>query len=288
MDAPGRRLTSQSTSLGDAPPGGQGTALRLTGVAVWRWHASSRTRVRILDAIDWSVLAGERWALLGPNGAGKTTLLTVAGAVEFPSRGTVEILGRTLGHTDVFRLREQIGFVDARAGRRFAPLLTVWQVVLTGATQTIGYFEDRLGTADRERAGALLALFGLEHLAERRFADCSHGERTRCLIARALVPRPRLLLLDEPGSGLDLAGRETLLGALDRLVTDDPALALVTTTHHLEELPASTTHALLLRDGTVVASGPTPRTLAEEALSACFGLALTVTRANGRWQAAAR
>ncbi len=209
--------------------------------------------------------------------------------MEFPSRGTVEILGRTLGHTDVFRLREQIGFVDARAGRRFAPLLTVWQVVLTGATQTIGYFEDRLGAADRERAGALLALFGLEHLAERRFADCSHGERTRCLIARALVPRPRLLLLDEPGLGArPRPGARHCWRALDRLVADDPGLALVVTTHHLEELPASTTHALLLRDGAVVASGPTPGTLTDEELSACFGLALTVTRANGRWHAAAR
>ena len=254
---------------------------------MWRWHATSGTRVQILDGIDWTVRPGERWALLGPNGAGKTTLLTVAGAVDFPSAGRAEILGRTLGRTDVFRLREQIGFVDARAGRRFAPLLTVEEIVRTGATQTIGYFEERLTAADRARTRELVSLLGLEQLAGRRFADCSHGERTRTLIARALVPGPRLLLLDEPGSGLDLGGREILLGALDRLATEDTALALVTTTHHLEELPTQTTHALLLRDGRAVASGPVSETLTPPLLSDCFGLALNVGRAGGRWHAAA-
>ena len=281
-------MTSQSTSLGDAPDAGQGIALALAGVAVWRWHAASGTRVPILEAIDWDVRAGERWALLGPNGAGKTTLLTVAGAIEFPSHGTVSILGRMLGRTDVFRLREEIGFVDARAGRRFAPLLTVEQVVHTGATQTIGYFAERLSPYDRDRAGHLLDLFGLARIVQRRFADCSHGERTRCLIARALVPRPRLLLLDEPGSGLDLQGRETLLAALDRLVADDPGLALVVTTHHLEELPASTSHALLLRSGEAVAAGPVGETLTAATLTACFGIDVVLRQESGRWRAFAR
>jgi iron complex transport system ATP-binding protein len=281
------RLTSQSISLGEGTGTGQAPALRVAGVSVWRWNATAGARVPILDGIDWEVLPGERWALLGPNGAGKTTLLTVAGAVEFPSRGTVQVLGRTLGTTDVFALREEIGFVDARAGRRFAPLLTVEQVVRTGATQTIGYFADRLGETERRRASGLLDVFGLEPIAGRRFADCSHGERARALVARALVPRPRLLLLDEPGSGLDLPGRETLLAALDRLVAEDGRLALVVTTHHLEELPASTTHALLLRAGAVVSRGPVTETLTEDALAACFGLPVTVGRAAGRWHATA-
>src|SRR5919204_2160340 len=115
-------------------------AFELEGVAVWRWDERVGVRRPILDAIDWRVERGERWALLGPNGAGKTTLLTVVGAVEFPSAGSVRILGEQLGRTDVFRLRERIGFVDARLGRRFAPGLTVEQVVHTGATGTIGLF----------------------------------------------------------------------------------------------------------------------------------------------------
>jgi len=256
-------------------------------VQVWRWHAASGTRKALLDGIGWEVGFGERWALLGPNGAGKTTLLTLTGAVEFASRGTVEILGETMGRTDVARLRESIGFVDARVGHRFAPLLTVRQVIRTGATATIGYFEERLSELDLDRADGLLGTFGLGPLGERRFGDCSQGERKRALIARALVARPRLLLLDEPGAGLDLPGRETLLGSLDRLARDQPQLAVVMTTHHLEELPASTTHALLLRDGRQVVAGPVAETLAEEPLSECLGIPVTVSRQDGRWAATA-
>lgn len=279
-------MTSQSISVGGVPGAGQGAvALRLTDVDVWRWQAASGTRKALLQGICWDVRAGEHWALLGPNGAGKTTLLTLAGAVDFPSRGTVEILGETMGRTDVSRLRESIGLVDARAGARFAPMLSVRQVVRTGATATIGYFEERLTGLDVGRADALVGLFRLGALAERRFADCSHGERKRALIARALVARPRLLLLDEPGDGLDLPGREILLTALSRLAVDDPALAVVVTTHHLEELPASTTHVLLLREGRVAACGPAEQVLRPETVSACFGLPVDVARVDGRWTA---
>jgi len=278
-------LTSQSTSLAGDATAGQAAALRLTDVRVWRWHAASATRRPLLDGISWEVGYGERWALLGPNGAGKTTLLTLAGAVDFPSEGTVEILGKRMGRTDVPRLRESIGFVDARIGPRFAPKLSVRQVIRTGATATIGYFEERLSGLDVDRADDLLGAFGLSALGERRFADCSQGERKRALIARALVARPRLLLLDEPGAGLDLPGREVLLASLDRVARDEAALALVLTTHHLEELPSSTSHALLLRGGTVVAAGPVEETLTDGPLGDCFGMSLTVTRAGGRFSA---
>ena len=265
-------------------------AFALTEIAVWRWDADNGVRRPILNGIDWQARTGELWALLGPNGAGKTTLLTVLGAVEFPSSGTVDILGERLGRTDVFRLREQIGFVDSRLGRRFAPELTVADVVRTGAigtTGTIGLFEERLTAEDRDRASAQLATMGIEHLADRRFGVCSHGERTRALIARALVPRPRLLLLDEPGAGLDLGGRETLLAALGHVVADELALTVVLTTHHLEELPPVTTHALLLRDGHIVSAGTADATLTAESLGACFGLDVQVARSSGRWHATA-
>ena len=234
---------------------GDGTAFALSSVSLWRWDARAARRRPIIDDVTWVARTGERWALLGPNGAGKTTLLTLVAAVEFPSSGTVEVLGETLGHTDVFRLREQIGFVDARLGRRFAPALTVAQVVRTGATGTVGLFEERVTDDDRARAEALGATFGVTSIEAQRFADCSHGERTRTLIARALVSRPKLLLLDEPGAGLDLAGRETLLGALSRLAVEEPGLATVITTHHLEEVARRTRpHALLIGDGRAVAA----------------------------------
>jgi iron complex transport system ATP-binding protein len=262
-------------------------AFELCDVSLWRWDSRAGVRRPILDGVDWCAGTGEVWALLGPNGAGKTTLLTVLGAVEFPSTGAVELLGERLGRVDIFRLRERIGFVDARPGRRLAHGLTVEQVVHTGATGTIGLFEERLRPGDRDRARALLETMGVARLAERRFADCSHGERTRTLVARALVASPALLLLDEPASGLDLEGRERLLMAIGRVVHEEPDLTLVLTTHHLEELPPATTHALLLRDGRVVATGRADETLAAGPLSACFGLPVRAERTDGRWHATA-
>jgi len=281
-------LTSQSTSVeADSEPGQPPPAIRLTGVQVWRWHQASGTRKTLLDDVSWEVRAGEHWALLGPNGAGKTTLLTLAAAVDFPSRGPIELLGETMGRTDVARLRQAIGFVDARDADRFAPMLNVREVVRTGATGTIGYFEQRLAMLDVDRADTLIGTFGLRRVAERRFGDCSQGERKRALIARALMGRPRLLLLDEPGAGLDLPGRELLLTALARLAATDPVLAVVVTTHHLEELPASTTHALLLRDGLVLAAGSVEQTLTDASLTSCFGIPIRVTRTADRWGAIA-
>jgi iron complex transport system ATP-binding protein len=275
-------------SLGALRGNGQASvAARLDGVAVWRWHAATRTRQPILNDIDWRIASGEHWALLGPNGAGKTTLLTLVAAVEFPSRGSVEILGRRLGHTDVARLREAIGFVDARLGYRFAPFLTLEQVVLTGATGTIGYFRERLTAEARERARGLLDTLAVSRVAGRRFADCSHGEQKRALIARALAGRPRLLLLDEPGAGLDLPGRETLLAALERLAAEQPQLAVVIATQHLEELPTSTSHAFLLREGRMVAAGSVDEVLGDGPLSTCFGLPLRARRERGRWNVTA-
>jgi iron complex transport system ATP-binding protein len=282
------RLTSQSISVETDSEAGQApAAIRLTDVQVWRWHQASGTRKTLLDDVSWNVRAGEHWALLGPNGAGKTTLLALAAAVDFPSRGQVELLGQTMGRTDVARLRQEIGFVDVRDGERFAPMLTVREVVETGATSTIGYFRERLTLLDVERCEALLGTFGLGPLAERRFAACSQGERKRALIARALMGQPRLLLLDEPGAGLDLPGRELLLAALARLSNVDPTLTVVITTHHVEELPSSTSHAILLRDGSVLAAGPVAQTLTDTALSSCFGMPITVTQAGQRWSAIA-
>ena len=254
---------------------------------VWRWHAASGTRKPILDAISWEVGYGERWALLGPTGPARPR------SSRSPERSTSRAgaasrsSARRWGAPTSARLRESIGFVDPRAAGRFAPLLTVRQVIRTGATATIGYFEERLSGLDIDRADDLLGTFGLGGIGERRFGDCSDGERKRALIARALVSRPRLLLLDEPGAGLDLPGRETLLASFDRVARDQPDLAVVTTTHHLEELPASTSHALLLRDGRVVAAGPVAEVLANGPLSECLGLDVAVSRLDGRWWATA-
>ena len=242
----------------------------------------------LLDAVYWEVGAGEHWIVLGPNGAGKTTLLNMAAAVSQPSAGTVEVLGRRLGQADVRGLREHIGLVDARLARALRPSLNGREIVLTGAFGSIALQRSKLTDAHRERAAALLALIGADELADRRFEDCSQGERQRLLLARSLMPSPELLLLDEPTTGLDLPSRERLIQALVALARETPALPTVTVTHHLEEIAPIASHVLLLRDGRVLASGPIDEVLTGDGVSACFGVAVDVTSRAGRWSAHVR
>jgi iron complex transport system ATP-binding protein len=262
-------------------------ALDLAAVSLWRWDPEHQRERHLLQDVDWTVRPGEHWALLGANGAGKTTLMNVAGAVHHPSAGTADVLGRRLGSVDLRELRTLIGLVEARTGRAFRQRMTAEQVVLTGATASIALRRDRVGDDERTRARALLARFGIAERADRPYDACSQGERQRVLLARALMRRPALLLLDEPATGLDLPGREALLAAVATIAAEEPETATVTVTHHVEELPASTTHALLLRDGRVVAAGPAHETIASGPLSECFGTAVAVDRVGGRWLARA-
>src|SRR5947209_7645475 len=201
----------------------------------------------VLHALDLTISTGEHWALLGPNGAGKSTLLALAGAQRHPSRGEVDVLGYRIGRVDLRTLRERIGTVDVRL--RMPAELTVADYVLTGATQTVQPLPNRYDDGHRARVAQLLEEFGLGGLAGRGVAVCSQGERARARLARALVPRPALLLLDEPAAGLDLPGRADLLTALEQLPAHDRDLTSITVAHHLEELPATTTHFASLRDG---------------------------------------
>lgn len=239
----------------------------------------------LLSGIDWRVEPGEQWALLGPNGAGKSTLLTLAAATTHPTTGTVELLGERMGRTDVRRLRERIGEVDALLDRKLNETYNVATIVLTGATGTRIPLWERYDDEVKARADELLELFGCADMAERPLGICSQGERQRVLLARALMSAPHLVLLDEPAAALDLPAREALVAALEALAASDPELTTVLATHHLEELPRSTTHALLLRGGEVVASGPVEETLTSEALSRCFAIPIEITRRNGRWLA---
>ncbi|MFB8178908.1 ABC transporter ATP-binding protein [Streptomyces sp. NPDC055966] len=236
----------------------------------------------ILREVSLTVRSGEHWALLGANGAGKSTLLGLLGAVTHPSRGTVEVLGSRLGRVDLRELRAQVGHVNPR--HPLSSPLTVRDVVLTGVTNSIELLPRwRPSPEQEERAEALTATLGLAALRDARWPTLSQGQRGRTLIARALMPEPRLLLLDEPATGLDLPGREQLIEALEELRSARPRLATVLVTHHLEELPSGTTHAVLLRDGRVLASGPVDEVLTGDQIGKCFDLPLTLQRHDGRW-----
>ena len=238
----------------------------------------------LLDGVSVTIRTGEHWALLGPNGAGKSTLLRIMATHAYPTRGQVDVLGHRLGRVDVFALRPSIGHVSPH--HPVEPHRVVREVVLTGVTGTVQLVPRReSGAAELARAASVIELMGLAPLADTPWQVLSQGERARALIARALMAEPRLLLLDEPAAGLDVAGREQLLGSLDDARGQQPDLATVLVTHHLEELPASTTHALLLRAGRVLAAGPVGDVLTTELASACFGHPVAVNRRAGRWAA---
>ncbi|MBB6344167.1 ABC transporter ATP-binding protein [Nonomuraea muscovyensis] len=246
----------------------------------------------LLSGVDWRVEYGEHWAILGPNGAGKTTLLSLAAAVRHPSEGAVTVLGHRLGRVDLRTLRRHLGLVAASQRLIDEELMeeegaTAQTVVLTGHTGTSAPLWDRYGEAERERALRLLADLGCKDLADRPFRVCSQGERARIRVARALMADPAVLLLDEPFAGLDLPAREDLVAAVEGLASTRPVLTTITVTHHLEELPATTTHAMLLRDARVLAAGPVTDVLTPARLSECFGRPLHVDHLDGRWYARA-
>ena len=257
------------------------TVLQLDGVTFVRGGKT------ILGGIDLTVREGEHWALLGPNGAGKSTILTFCGALAHPTSGAVRVLGQQLGRVELQALRRSIGHVNPRH-----PLdspLSALEVVLTGITGTIELpMRWEPDAAASALAADLLDSLGLAARRDAVWPTLSQGERGRVLIARALVSEPRLLLLDEPSTGLDVAAREQLLETIDSLERSHPRIASVLVTHHLEELPETTTHALLIAHGLEVASGTATEVVTSENVSAAFEHRIDVTYDGERWAARAR
>ncbi|WP_353712194.1 ABC transporter ATP-binding protein [Arthrobacter sp. K5] len=242
----------------------------------------------LLSKVDWQVREGERWVILGPNGAGKTTLLQIAAARLHPTSGVAGILDESLGKVDVFELRPRIGLSSAALANQIPEYEKVLNVVVTAAYGVTGRWREGYEKDDERRAFALLNDWGMGPLLNRKFATLSEGERKRVQIARALMTDPELLLLDEPAAGLDLGGREDLVHRLSQLAMDEDAPAIVLVTHHLEEVPPGFTHAMLMRDGEVVAAGPVDDVLTSGNLSETFGLPLDVSVNAGRYTATAR
>ncbi len=239
----------------------------------------------ILRGISLVVDSADRWVVLGPNGAGKTSLMTIASARAHPTSGSARILGEKLGDVDTQELRIRVGLSSAALADRLPPEETVRNVVMTAAHGITGRWREEYEQLDEDRADALLAAFGMEAFTSRQFWTLSEGERKRVQIARALMPDPELLLLDEPAAGLDLGGREELLGALTELAGDRRSPAMMMVTHHVEEIPIGFTHALLVRDGQVVAQGPLAEALTSQTLSTTYGMNVNLFEHGGRYSA---
>ncbi len=239
----------------------------------------------LLDRINWTVEEDERWVILGPNGAGKTTLLQVAAAQVHPTSGVAGVLDEVLGTVDVFDLRPRIGLTSAALAERLPRDERVHDVVVSASYAVVGRWRESYDGLDHDRAHGLLVELGVGHLADRTFGTLSEGERKRVQIARALMADPEMLLLDEPAAGLDLGGREDLVSTLTVLAMDPDSPATVLVSHHVEEIPPGFSHALLLRQGRVMASGLLEHVITEHHLAATFGMPLAVTQEDGRWSA---
>jgi iron complex transport system ATP-binding protein len=270
-------------STGTPPTGdgeGEAPVLSFRGVRVVR---DGRP---LLDDIDWVVRSGERWVILGPNGSGKTTLLRVAGARLWPTGGTVEILGRRLGSVDVRTLRSRVAFVSGAVARELRDGQLARDVVASGKFGALETWWHSYSDDDWAEADRLLASTGVggdDGVGHREFGVISEGERQHVLLARALMSRPEVLLLDEPAAGLDMGARERLLAALGSIAGGSDPAPLVLVTHHTEEIPAGITHAVLLAQGRIQRSGPVADVLTSSAVSQCFSVAVTVGRDGERW-----
>lgn len=239
----------------------------------------------ILTDITWSIEPGQHWAILGPNGAGKTSLLSILAAERHPSLGEVSLLGETLGRTDLRELRKRIARVDPSL--RMLDWLHGVEAVLTGIRNTTWPHWDDWAESDFAHAREMLEGIGAGRLADEEIGHLSHGEKQRVRIARALIKKPELLLLDEPATGLDFPAREALLHSFDQLTRSLPDLPTVMVSHHLEELPASTSHVMLMKHGRVLAAGSATEMLTSDLVSECFGFPILVHAMEGRWAARA-
>lgn len=251
----------------------------LAGVSVRRGEAV------LLDNIDLRIDEDQRWVVLGPNGAGKTTMLQLLAAQLHPSDGVVGILGEVLGAVDVFELRPRIGLTSSALAERIPADEKVRDLVVSAAYAVVGRWREDYDEWDFARAEDLLEQFRIAQFADRIFGTLSSGEQKRVQVARALMTDPELLLLDEPASGLDIAGREALVETLGELFSNSFSPASVLVTHHAEEIPAGITHCLLMRDGAIVAAGPLHDTLTSANLSEAFDTPLRVDYVDGRWAA---
>jgi iron complex transport system ATP-binding protein len=247
-----------------------------------------RSNREILKAINLSLDASERWVILGPNGAGKTTLLRVLAAQIQPSSGKAMILDENLGEVNVFELRTRIGFASSALAAQIPNSESVLNAVMTASYGITGRWREEYDAIDERRARRVLAEWQLSEFEDRPIGTLSDGEKKRVQIARSIMTDPELLLLDEPVASLDMAAREQTISLLSGYAMSATAPAMAMVTHHIEEIPAGFTHALLLQDGAVVARGEIASTLTSEAISETFRYPLKVTREDGRFRATAR
>ena len=237
---------------------------------------------KVLDDFSWHIGQGEKWLLMGLNGAGKSTVLNMISGYLWPTEGRIEVLGEEFGTCELAELRKRIGYVGAYMEDMVYPQDSVLEVVIGGIYAKIGFWGE-ISEKDRIAAMESLNLAKGLHLANRTFGQLSQGEKMRALIARAMVSGHDIVILDEPCSGLDPLAREDFLQAVDGMCEACPSMTLIMVTHHMEEITASFTHALLLKNGTVYAQGEMDTVLCDKKISGLFDRQAHIGRYENRF-----
>jgi len=237
----------------------------------------------ILDTVSWDIPRGAHSVLLGANGSGKTTLLKVLTGYEWPTGGSVRVLGEEFGECDLRALRRRIGWVSSAMEQHVPRDDDAESVVASGFGATFGVYR-ALSNAERERCRELIAQLGLTWLGRQAFGLMSQGEQKRTLIARALAHDPPLLVLDEPCAGLDPVSRSEFLDAIGALAASPGGPTIVLVTHHVEEIRPWIARVLGLRAGKVVVQGAISEVLTSAIVADIFGRACRLVRERGEYR----
>jgi iron complex transport system ATP-binding protein len=250
--------------------------LEISGLRIQRGETT------ILNNISWRVEHGQHWVILGANGSGKTSLLSALTGYLMPTNGELSVLGARYGKSDWRELRKHIGLVSSSVRQMMHDEEPALDTIISGKYAMIDFW-GRATVRDRAEARRILQQTECLHLAERPWLVLSQGERQRVLIGRALMAKPRLLILDEPCAGLDPAAREHFLQFLQRIGHRPDAPTLVLVTHHVEEIISAFSHVLMLKNGRVLAAGKKADVLNGKLLSQAFGETATLRKAKGRY-----
>ncbi len=234
-DLPVRDLSEK-----DFYPAEGGEILRFRNVSI---RYGDRT---ILKPLDWTVHEGERWALSGPNGSGKSTLLSLVCADNPQAYAcNIELFGHRRGTGEsIWEIKRHIGYVSPEMHRAYLKDIPAIDVVASGLIDSVGLYV-RPRPEQRQSCLDWMRIFGVEGIADRSFLQLSSGEQRLCLLARAFVKDPELLILDEPLHGLDDRNR-CLVRQIIKHFCQRPHKTLVMVTHYQEELPDCITHSLTL------------------------------------------
>ena len=230
----------------------------------------------LLNDITWEVKLGEHWLIFGMNGSGKTTLSSIIAGYKPATSGNLQVLGENYQKENIFSLRKKVGWVSSSFFDKQYASEPALQIVLSALTGSLNV-DDTIRDEDVRFAKALLRELRMGEKMYQPFDLMSKGERQNVLIARALITRPRLLILDEPGTGLDIYAREHMMHTV-RNLAESREVTILYITHHPEEIQPFMNKTMLLRNGRVFAKGDTDDMMTSELISALMNETVQVDK----------